>query len=536
MSVFFRAALITALVASSFAQTFSTFTWPNAQLNYADKQLYEGGLSVVAQGCPSRDNSTIPAQWLRIAYHDMSTHNVDDGTGGLDASIQYELDRPQNIGTGMAQSMNDFGVLFTLTAPFFGNMLADVIALGAILAVKACGGPLIPFRAGRVDATSAGPETVPEPQQDLAVHTESFRKQGFSPTEMISLVACGHTLGGVRRADFPLVVTDPNADVVTFDSTTAFDNAVVSEYLRNTTENVLVVGPNVTTRSDFRIFSSDGNTTMQSMLSPDAFNQTCGDLIERMINTVPNGVELSDPIAEPFNYIVSEPLLSYQNGMLSLSTTLRVLNSNPSRTVTMFWADRNTEAASFCPPSGCSVNSSSSSNSITLSLIGKAQGVTADRYSFNLSTPAISSISKFWFQIDENGGSSPLITVDNGGSGFVIGQDAVFIDNSRSTQEFVFVPSFKIVNRLVVAVRGDSSSTVSVTTFDASFSSSTPPFKPTISTVQLELDNQNPAQGEFTFFTANITSTVTFLNLTANINGTTYMQENFDMTVTRFSD
>ena len=29
------------------------------------------------------------------AYHDMATHNVEDGTGGLDASIQFEQDRPE---------------------------------------------------------------------------------------------------------------------------------------------------------------------------------------------------------------------------------------------------------------------------------------------------------------------------------------------------------------------------------------------------------------------------------------------------------
>lgn len=29
------------------------------------------------------------------AYHDMSTHNIEDGTGGLDASIRFETGRPE---------------------------------------------------------------------------------------------------------------------------------------------------------------------------------------------------------------------------------------------------------------------------------------------------------------------------------------------------------------------------------------------------------------------------------------------------------
>lgn len=101
-----------------------------------------------------------------------------------------------------------------------------MIALGGILAVVGCGGPVIPFSAGRVDATVAGPATVPEPQDTLASHIESFRRQGFNETEMIALVACGHTLGGVRQVDFPTIIADTSLDVVTFDTTVAFDNTM----------------------------------------------------------------------------------------------------------------------------------------------------------------------------------------------------------------------------------------------------------------------------------------------------------------------
>ncbi|KAG6804791.1 hypothetical protein H0H93_006705, partial [Arthromyces matolae] len=70
--------------------------------------------------------------------------------------------------------------------------------MGAVLGVASCGGPIIPYRAGRIDATQAGSATVPEPQQDLQTHIASFERQGFNQTEMIALVACGHTIGGVR--------------------------------------------------------------------------------------------------------------------------------------------------------------------------------------------------------------------------------------------------------------------------------------------------------------------------------------------------
>lgn len=108
--------------------------------------------------------------------------------------------------------------------------------MGAAWAVAGCGGPILPLRGGRVDATAAGRPGVPEPQQDLATHTESFRLQGFNPTEMISLVACGHTIGGVRKSDFPTVVTEgepgQNTDsngvliIDMFDTTQHFDTNV----------------------------------------------------------------------------------------------------------------------------------------------------------------------------------------------------------------------------------------------------------------------------------------------------------------------
>jgi len=99
---------------------------------------------------------------------------------------------------------------------------ADIIAMGVTWGVSSCGGPSIPFRGGRRDATAAGRPGVPEPFQDLATHTEKFRQQGLSATEMITLVACGHTLGGVRSSDFPELVA-PNPDRPGVDQFAFFD-------------------------------------------------------------------------------------------------------------------------------------------------------------------------------------------------------------------------------------------------------------------------------------------------------------------------
>jgi len=69
------------------------------------------------------------------------------------------------------------------------------------------------------------------------------------------------------------------------------------DFVSNSTQNVLVVGTNVTTRSDLWIFNADGGNLMQKMAaSAEFFSLTCQTLLERMINTVPRGVQLTDII------------------------------------------------------------------------------------------------------------------------------------------------------------------------------------------------------------------------------------------------
>ena len=123
---------------------------------------------------------------------------------------------------------------------------------------------------------------------------------------MIQAVACGHSVGNVHRANFPeivpqSVVNENNTDgAQSFDSTPfTFDNTGVNEYLSNTglRGGPLVVGANQTTNSDFRIFNSDKNVTMRGLASPLNFQQKCFKIFERMLDTVPRGTVLSDPIS-----------------------------------------------------------------------------------------------------------------------------------------------------------------------------------------------------------------------------------------------
>jgi hypothetical protein len=117
---------------------------------------------------------------------------------------------------------------------------------------------------------------------------------------MIEVVACGHTIGGAHRPESPhLVPTGPDeySNRVTFDTTpNNFDNVVVLQYLNDTTKNPLVVAPDDRFNSDKRIYMSDGNVTMHQLADKSTFQTSCRSILQKMIDTVPGDVVLTDPI------------------------------------------------------------------------------------------------------------------------------------------------------------------------------------------------------------------------------------------------
>ncbi|KAJ7453290.1 putative L-ascorbate oxidase [Mycena galericulata] len=266
------------------------------------------------------------ADWIRTVYHDMATYNITDGTGGLDGSIRFDQEqaRPDNAGDGFSNTML---IIFSTTNRYV--TISDAIALAAIIAIENCAGPEIAFCSGRVDA---GEPNAPG---------------GFTQTEMIGLVACGHTFGGVQQSFFPDIVgnlNDPNdtENVAHFDTTfVTFDNKVATEYVSGTTRNPLVVGFNDTTNSDKRIFGSDGNATIRSFAnSLELYTSTCADLFARMLNTVPRGVQLTD-VTTSLPVKPDNLQLIMDNDTLLLSAQARLWNQpeDASRTVRILMSD-----------------------------------------------------------------------------------------------------------------------------------------------------------------------------------------------------
>ncbi|KAJ7508850.1 heme peroxidase [Mycena galericulata] len=376
-----------------------------------------------------------------------ATPFTTDGTGGLDASIRFaeEQARPENAGDGFDNSVF---ILFGFSNRYVS--IADGLALGAILAIENCGGPEIAFRGGRADAAELNAPGVPQPQQDLDSHIASFARQGFTQTEMIGLVACGHTFGGVQHTTFPDIVgelDDPNSteDVAHFDTTfVTFDNDVAKEYISGTTKNPLVVGFNDTTNSDKRIFSSDGNATMRSFAnSAELYTSTCADLFARMLDTVPSGVELTDVIA-PLPVKPSNLQLILDGDTIQFSGQVRFWNmaADSTRTVSLLWDDHTgrTKPQKTGPMTFLGV-----STAVAGRYSAAWYGVNDTQGAGVLSLDAAAGITSMRFLVDG-------VLEDQGGSGFAV-QDGFMFSNTSCVTSVNTTTGEAEAGRLDIAVR-----------------------------------------------------------------------------------
>lgn len=132
------------------------------------------------------------------------------------------------------------------------------------------------------------------------------------------------------------VSSDNLAGGIHFDATVAnFDPLVVHEYLNGTGQagGPLVTSFNVSSRSDLRLYESDNNATMIALGEQGAgFLNTCVRLLQRMIETVPKQVVLSEVVAPLGVKPINATLDFDTQGNLIFSGYIRV--SHPSQSTT----------------------------------------------------------------------------------------------------------------------------------------------------------------------------------------------------------
>ncbi|KAH8887407.1 heme peroxidase [Thozetella sp. PMI_491] len=373
---------------------------------------------------PGRQNA---AEWLRVGFHDMSTANTFFGTGGLDASLQFELTNGENTGPGHNTTLQFLSNYLSTRAS-----MADLIAAGVVASVRSCGGPVIPLRLGRVDATTSGSTGVPQPGNAAQIFVQQFDRMGFSVAEMIQVTACGHTLGGVHSTEFPELVpagSGVNGEIALDSTDAVFDNKIVTEYLDNNTTNPLIREPSISQskNSDFKVFSVDNNVTMQAMADTASFKSVCQTVLQKMIDTVPKGVTLtSTPLAPYLLKPVDMQLTLNTGGSTVLFTgyirlrTTQIPIANVDHIV-LTWKDR--YGGSTCGSVGtCSTTSTFSGTST-----GFDDSFTFFPISTNIDTAT--GISSFTVVLYLKDGTTQ--SFDNNGNGYPM-SDAVILQKPQS--------------------------------------------------------------------------------------------------------
>ncbi|XP_042039300.1 putative L-ascorbate peroxidase 6 [Salvia splendens] len=132
--------------------------------------------------------------FLRLVFHDAGTFDEGDKTGGMNGSIVYELDRPENA--GLQKTVKILEKVKDEMESVRPASWADLIAVAGAEAVLICGGPEIPVRLGRIDATVPDPTgRLPEETLDAKNMKQSFQSKGFSAQELVALSGA-HTIGG----------------------------------------------------------------------------------------------------------------------------------------------------------------------------------------------------------------------------------------------------------------------------------------------------------------------------------------------------
>jgi hypothetical protein len=430
-------------------------TWPS-QIDELEEIMYQvqgyrsrqfGGTVIPCSSQASGPGRHNAAEWLRAAFHDMATTTIAGGPrqGGMDGSLQYELTSSDNIGPAFNTTLKFMADYYTSKSG-----VADLLALGVYYAVRSCGGPVVPFASGRIDATEGGPIGVPLPQNSAFTFGQQFTRMGFSQTEMIQVVACGHTLGGVHETEFPQIVlvgSTENGEGAMDSTVDVFDNKIVTEYVAGNTTNPMVVGPSIqaTRNSDFKVFNIDGNETISGMVEPETFRSICATVLRKMIEVVPDDVVLTDPI-QPYAVKPVDMQLTLNPGAstMKLSGFIRVrttdFGTDSAESVSLTYKDRS--GGDDCGNLGCTS---------TAEVLGATEGFddTFVWFPIDVEVPTSTGISSFTLTVNMASGTSEAY--DNNGEAYPI-QDAILMQKPQSC---LLEGTLKVV----AAVRNDLNST-----------------------------------------------------------------------------
>ncbi|KAM0520710.1 hypothetical protein ACHAPE_003107 [Trichoderma viride] len=186
--------------------------------------------------------------------------------------------------------------------------------------------------------------------------------------------------------------------------------------------------------------------------SPSYFYQTCTTLLERMINTVPKSVTLTDPI-QPIAVKPSQLFATINSdGTMTMSGYIRLtgpVTANPNRTVKIHFHSRSGESRS--DPGASTVSKSIASAASAHVLYGNPP-LTFWWYQFSTVIPITQGVSGFDVEVvDTSSGATNSTMYKNGGQGFPF-DDTIVTQPKLSCSETIY----NGLMNLTVAIRDDS--------------------------------------------------------------------------------
>jgi len=135
------------------------------------------------------------ALMVRLGWHDAGTYDCVSNTGGANGSIRFEPEILHGANAGLSKAVELLGPI-AAKYPNFGT--ADLYQLASVVAVEFCGGPKVPFRCGRVDASGSDKCTddgrLPDAKQTENHLRDIFYRMGFVDKDIVALSGA-HTLG-----------------------------------------------------------------------------------------------------------------------------------------------------------------------------------------------------------------------------------------------------------------------------------------------------------------------------------------------------
>ncbi|KAJ3412468.1 heme peroxidase [Chytridiales sp. JEL 0842] len=165
---------------------------PLKPLNYQD--VYNDIAAILEN--PDYDDGSYGPVLVRLAWHAAGTYDKTTGTGGSNgATMRFSPEAGHGANAGLDVARN---LLEPIKKKHPQISYSDLWSLAGVVAIQEMGGPVIPWRPGRVDAVSAEACT-PDgrlPAADKAQDhlRDIFYRMGFNDQEIVAL-AGAHALG-----------------------------------------------------------------------------------------------------------------------------------------------------------------------------------------------------------------------------------------------------------------------------------------------------------------------------------------------------